>query len=53
MNEDMAKLIKRITICMEEFGMPKFSDSFPAMAVIQVIKDSGFEIWNKEGIRLI
>ena len=47
------KLIERITTCLEEFGMPKFSDSFPAMAVIQVIKDSGFEIYDKQGIRLI
>ena len=36
------KLIKRITTCLEEFGMPKFQDRFPAMSVIQIIKDSGY-----------
>ena len=36
------KLIERITTCLEEFGMPKFQDRFPAMAVLQIIKDSGY-----------
>lgn len=53
MNKDLDKLMNRITVCMEEFGMPKFHDRFPAMAVLQIIKDSGFEIWDKEGVRLI
>ena len=48
MNEDMLKLLKRITVCMEEFGLPKFSDNIPAISVIQIIKDSGFQIVNKD-----
>ena len=36
------KLIERITTCLEEFGMPKFQAGFPAMAIIQIIKDSGY-----------
>ncbi len=36
------KIIERITTCLEEFGMPKFQDRFPAMAVLRLIKDSGF-----------
>ncbi len=36
------KLLKRITTCLEEFGMPKFQDRFPAMEVLQLIKDHGY-----------
>jgi hypothetical protein len=36
------KLIERITTCLEEFGMPKFQDRFPAMSVLQILKDSGY-----------
>lgn len=36
------KLIERITACLEEFGMPKFHDRFPAISVLQIIKDMGF-----------
>ena len=53
MTEDMLKLLKRITVCMEEFGLPEFSDNIPAISVIQIIKDSGQEIWDKDGVRLI
>lgn len=38
------KLIERITVCLEEYGMPKFSDRFPAMSVLQLIKDSGYKL---------
>ena len=36
------KLIERITTCLEEYGMPKFQDRFPAMSIIQLFKDSGW-----------
>lgn len=36
------KLIERITTCLEEYGMPKFHDRFPAMSVLQIIKDMGY-----------
>ena len=36
------KLIERITTCLEEFGMPKFQDRYPALAVSQIIKDYGY-----------
>lgn len=36
------KLIERISVCLEEYGMPKFQDRFPAISVLQIIKDSGY-----------
>src|SRR5258708_5203579 len=42
------KLIERITTCLEEYGMTKFNDRFPAMAVLQIIKDSGKPEWFSE-----
>ena len=38
---------------MQQFGRPLFQDRFAAMSVIQIIKDSGFQIVNKDGVRLI
>lgn len=41
------KLIERITTCLEEYGMPKFQDRFPALSVLQIIKDHGYTIIDK------
>ena len=53
MTPELEKLLKRIKVCMEEFGMPEFSDNIPAVSVIQIIKDSGYQIVDSEGIRLV
>ena len=53
MTEELDKLLNMITTEMQQFGMPVFQDRFPAMSVIQIIKDSGYEIWDKDGVRLI
>ena len=53
MTEELDKLLNRITIELQQFGMPVFQDRFPAMLVIQIIKDSGFQIVNKDGVRLV
>ena len=50
MTDTYDKLIKRITTFLEDIGMPKFQDRFPAMSVIQIIKDSGYQIVNRDGI---
>lgn len=49
-NDNEEKLIERITTCLEEFGMPKFQDRFPAMSILQLMKDSG---WRKQPIGLV
>lgn len=36
------RLIKIITVKMEEYGMPVFTDKFPAMDILQLVKDSGY-----------
>jgi hypothetical protein len=37
------KLIKSITHLMEEYGMlPHFTDNYPAMDVLQIVKDAGY-----------
>ena len=36
------KLLKLITRKMEEYGMPKFSDDYPARDILQTIKDAGY-----------
>jgi hypothetical protein len=38
------KLIKAITTRMEEYGMPSFTDKYPAMDILQLVKDSGYGI---------
>lgn len=40
MNED--KILKLITIKLEEYGMPHYKDQCPAMDILQIIKDCGF-----------
>lgn len=36
------KILKHLTVLMEECGMPEFSDRLPAIQVLQMIKDFGF-----------
>lgn len=36
------KLIEDLTTTMESYGMPKFKDRFPAMDILQRIKDFGY-----------
>ncbi len=38
------RLLKVMTIKMEEWGMPKYSDNYPAMDILQVIKDAGYSL---------
>ena len=37
-----AKLVKRLTVLMEEYGMPHFADMLPALDVLQLVKHSGY-----------
>ena len=42
--ESENKLINRLTVILEEYGMPKFRDRCPALDIIQLFRDSG---WNE------
>lgn len=39
---DDDELIKLIKAKMEEWGLPKFADCFPAMDILQLVKDAGY-----------
>lgn len=41
-NLDDARLLKALTPLMEEHGLPKFQDDYPARDVLQLFKDSGY-----------
>lgn len=43
-----ARDVKKITTVLEEYGMPKFTDQYPALDLIQRIKNCGFELIPKE-----
>lgn len=36
------KLLQIITRRLEEYGMPKFKDIYPAMDILQLVKDFGY-----------
>lgn len=38
-----AKLIKAITSRLEDYGMPKFKDTYPAIDILQLVKDATFK----------
>jgi len=40
MNEE--KLLKTMRVKMEEYGMPEFKDDYPAMDILQLVKDAGY-----------
>lgn len=46
------KLIKAITVELESFGMPEFSDNLPAMSILQLVKDAGYSHANKRGYNM-
>ena len=46
------KLLKRIKTAMEGYGMPIFEDNYPAMDILQIIKDSGYIRQERSGLRV-
>jgi len=45
MSEKDEKLIKILTVLMEEYGMPKFTDDYPARDILQRVKDAGYAVY--------
>ena len=41
MNPDN-KLLKSMTFMMEEYGMPKFTNRYPSMDILKLVKDAGY-----------
>lgn len=46
------RLLKAIHTKLEEYGMPVFRDGFPAMDILQLVKDAGYSKQSRQLVEL-